>query len=177
MTSSPPLGFGPGGVQPAAAATPVGNYQLASWGSRLAAVLVDGVVVLASAIVGGLTVGLVLVALFALIGVGAGTAFTALIGMLVGYVAGLFLQPYWMDRHDGATIGKQALGIRTIRVDGGRTDFGWSTVRQIVVIGLVINVIGGACFIPWLLNYLWPLWDVENRAGHDMLVRSRVVKG
>ena len=28
----------------------------------------------------------------------------------------------------------------------------------------------------WLLDCLWPLWDDENRALHDMIVNSRVVR-
>ena len=36
--------------------------------------------------------------------------------------------------------------------------------------------IGGFFFIPTLLDWLWPLWDDENRALHDMLVSSHVVR-
>ena len=32
-------------------------------------------------------------------------------------------------------------------------------------------------FIPWLLNYLWPLWDKKNQALHDKIVSSYVVQG
>ncbi|MFA9273037.1 MAG: RDD family protein, partial [Baekduiaceae bacterium] len=169
----PPGAFAP----PAAAPVPLGNYQLASWGSRLAAVLIDGLVVLGVAIVGALALGVVLGGLFSLIdGGGVGFTLGAVFGGIIGYFGGLFLQPYWMAKHDGKTLGKQALNIRTIRVNGQPTDLGWSSLRQIVVIWLLINVVGGTFFIPWLLNYLWPLWDAENRAGHDMLVGSRVVK-
>lgn len=30
--------------------------------------------------------------------------------------------------------------------------------------------------IPFLLNYLWPSWDNEKRAIHDMLSRTRVIE-
>jgi uncharacterized RDD family membrane protein YckC len=30
--------------------------------------------------------------------------------------------------------------------------------------------------LPWLLDNLWPLWDGENRAIHDMIVSTHVVK-
>jgi hypothetical protein len=28
----------------------------------------------------------------------------------------------------------------------------------------------------WLVWYLWPLWDVSNRAPHDMIAHTHVVK-
>ena len=31
-------------------------------------------------------------------------------------------------------------------------------------------------FIPWFLNYFWPLWDDQNRALHDMVVSTHVVQ-
>jgi hypothetical protein len=30
--------------------------------------------------------------------------------------------------------------------------------------------------IPFLLDYLWPLWDDQNRALHDMVASSHVVR-
>jgi uncharacterized RDD family membrane protein YckC len=30
--------------------------------------------------------------------------------------------------------------------------------------------------IPYLLDVLWPLWDDERRAIHDMVVGTRVVE-
>jgi uncharacterized RDD family membrane protein YckC len=38
-------------------------------------------------------------------------------------------------------------------------------------------VVGGFLLgIPWLIDVLWPLWDDENRALHDMIVKSHVVR-
>lgn len=31
-------------------------------------------------------------------------------------------------------------------------------------------------YLGTLLNYLWPLWDKENRALHDMAASTRVVR-
>ena len=31
-------------------------------------------------------------------------------------------------------------------------------------------------FIPWFLDFFWPLWDDENRALHDMIVSTHVVQ-
>ena len=30
--------------------------------------------------------------------------------------------------------------------------------------------------IPWFLNFFWPLWDDENRALHDMICSTHVVR-
>jgi len=30
--------------------------------------------------------------------------------------------------------------------------------------------------IPWLVDVLWPLWEDENRALHDLIVKSHVVQ-
>ena len=41
---------------------------------------------------------------------------------------------------------------------------------------LLIGFIGGLFFIPPLLDLLWPIWDESNRALHDMVVNSHVVR-
>ncbi|MBJ7329642.1 MAG: RDD family protein [Solirubrobacteraceae bacterium] len=164
----PPGAYAP----PAPAAVPMGNYELASWGSRFAAFLVDNVAIYFGCL---LVFGGVLAGLGALVSSGLAVGL-GLFGVFIGFLVSYGLQPYWMANHNGQTIGKQALGIRTIRVDGSPTTVGWSVLRQIVVMYLLFGIVGGAFVIPWLLDYLWPLWDEENRALHDMLVGSRVVK-
>jgi len=42
-----------------------------------------------------------------------------------------------------------------------------------VLLSLVALVTFG---LGWLLNYLWPLWDRQHRAGHDAIVGTRVVQ-
>ena len=41
---------------------------------------------------------------------------------------------------------------------------------------LAINLIPPALWLVSLLDDLWPLWDRENRAIHDMLAGTRVVR-
>ena len=180
-------GYGGGPVPPGAYAPPaqqpqpMGNYQLASWGSRALALIIDGIII-----------GIVSIVLFVLIGAifgGLGSlggdnggVFGFLIGLFFALIpvliVSLVYQPFWMSRNGGATIGKQAMKITVIRTNGQQTDFGWSALRQVVVIQGLFGVLGGIFLlgIPILLDYLWPLWDEENRALHDMLVQSRVVK-
>ena len=92
-----------------------------------------------------------------------------------------FYAPVLMARegaHNGQTWGKQMLGIRVVRDNGQPVSFGWAALREIVVKGLLFGfvVIDHSRSIPWLLDYLWPLWDDENRALHDMVVSTHVVR-
>jgi uncharacterized RDD family membrane protein YckC len=100
--------------------------------------------------------------------------------LLVGLVIfGYLLHAFMMAREgekNGMTLGKQALGITAIREDGQPWNFGTSLLRELVIKGLLVGTIGGFFFIPWLVNYLWPLWDERKQALHDKLVTSYVVK-
>lgn len=79
--------------------------------------------------------------------------------------------------HNGQTWGKQLLNITVIREDGEQVGFGFSFVRQILVIQILFGGLGYLFFgIPYILNYLWPLWDNGNQALHDKIVHSRVVR-
>jgi hypothetical protein len=50
-------------------------------------------------------------------------------------------------------------------------------VREFVVKGLFFGVLGSVfAGIPLLLDWLWPLWDDENRCLHDMLLKNHVLK-
>jgi uncharacterized RDD family membrane protein YckC len=66
--------------------------------------------------------------------------------------------------------------------------WGWALLREFVIKGLALGVassiasgltffllgIGGIA--PYLADYLWPLWDDQNRAVHDMIAETRVVR-
>ena len=79
--------------------------------------------------------------------------------------------------NNGQTFGKQIVGIRVVRDVGQPFDMAAAFVRELVVKQLLFNFVGGFFFsIPTLLDYLWPLWDDQNRALHDMVVKSHVVR-
>jgi uncharacterized RDD family membrane protein YckC len=166
----------PGGwEQPIAQPAPAWHgRQLASWGSRLAAYLVDGLILLVPVI--ALTVIIVAVAT----GSGTGAWVTGIIGFLAYLVVAFLYWPLLMARegpHNGQTWGKQALGIRVIRDNGDRMSFGWAALREIVIKGFLVGVASSIIpFIPWFLDFFWPLWDDENRALHDMIVSTHVVQ-
>ena len=79
--------------------------------------------------------------------------------------------------HNGQTWGRQALAIRVVHDTGEEVTFGYAFVREVLVKYLLFNFIGSFFFsIPTILDYLWPLWDDENRCLHDMIVKSHVVR-
>jgi uncharacterized RDD family membrane protein YckC len=147
---------------------------LASWGSRVAAALLDGLILLIPVVA--------LMIIIVAIAAGNDTAgwVTGILGFLAYLVVAFLYSPLLMARegpHNGQTWGKQALGIRVIRDNGERMSFGWAALREIVVkafgVGLAASIIP---VIPWFLDVFWPLWDDENRALHDMIVSTHVVR-
>jgi uncharacterized RDD family membrane protein YckC len=156
--------------------------QLASWGSRVGATLIDSAILLIPAVI-----------LFVVIvagavglsgdndGVAAGAAIAAIVGfVLVMSVVGLLYWPLLMMRdgaRNGQTWGKQFVGIRVVRDNGQAFDFGHAALREIVVKWLLVGIASSIIpVLPWLLDVLWPLWDDENRALHDMIVSTHVVR-
>jgi uncharacterized RDD family membrane protein YckC len=171
----------PGGWDRPIPAQPRFAAPLAGWWSRVAAALIDGLIVtipaiaLAVVIFGGVTA-----AFSADDGVGVFTLIVGVIAYLLLLAAvALLYAPLLMARQgerNGQTLGKQLLGIRVIRVSGEPMDFGWSALREVGVKGFGTGVASTFVpFLPYLLDALWPLWDDENRAIHDMIVETRVV--
>lgn len=160
---------------PRPGALPAG-VALASWGSRVGATLLDALVltVLSLLLIAPGTV-LVIVQNGGAIGI-----VLVVLGVLGAIVVSLLYASFVMRRHgehNGQTLGKQWVGIRVIRVGEGPFDWGSALLRELVVKNLLFGVVGGFfASIPTLLDVLWPLWDDENRALHDMLVNTRVIR-
>ncbi len=79
--------------------------------------------------------------------------------------------------HNGQSWGKQILGIRVARDNGETVTSDGRFLREFVVSLPVVP--GGRRPLvrhPGIVNYLWPLWDDENRCLHDMIVKSHVVR-
>ena len=146
---------------------------LASWGSRLAAYLIDGLILLIPAVV--LTIIVVAIAA----GSDTGAIVTGILGFLAYLVVAFIYAPVLMARdgqNNGQTWGKQMLNIRVVRDNGEPMGFGWAALREIGVKGFAVTIASSIIpFIPWFLNYFWPLWDDENRALHDMICSTHVV--
>ena len=152
------------------------NVALASWGSRVGATLLDALLLT--------LVGLVLLAPGIVLSIvnngGAIGPILIVLGVLVWIVLGLLYAAFFMQRdgpRNGQTLGKQALSIRAVRMDGQPFSWGASLLRELAIKQLLFGFIGGFFLsIPTILDYLWPLWDDENRALHDMVASTRVVR-
>jgi uncharacterized RDD family membrane protein YckC len=147
---------------------------LASWGSRVAAYLLDFLIVLLPVVA--------LIAIVVAVAVGNDTAgwVTGIVGFLAYLVVAFLYAPILMARegpHNGQTWGKQMMGIRVIRDAGESMSFGWAALREIVVKSFGVGVASSIIpFIPWFLDSFWPLWDDQNRALHDMVCSTHVVR-
>jgi uncharacterized RDD family membrane protein YckC len=169
----PPGGWQQQVSRPQAGAGWVGR-PLAGWGSRVGATLLDGLILLIPAVV--LTILIIGIASAS----DSGAIVTGILGFLAYFIASLFYAPLLMARggeNNGKTFGKQIVGIRVVRDVGQPFDMGSAFVRELVVKQLLFNFVGGFFFsIPTLLDYLWPLWDDQNRSLHDMVVKTHVVR-
>ena len=109
-----------------------------------------------------------------------GAVVTGLIGFFAYVLAVLFYAPLLMARdgeRNGQTLGKQIVSIRVTRDNGQPFDLGSAMVREVVVKSLLFGVVGSFfAGIPTLVDYLWPLWDDQNRALHDMVVSTHVMR-
>ena len=174
----------PGGWQQPIARPSAGwvGQPLASWGSRVAAAIIDGLIIFIPAaifffvLVAG-AVGLTGDDNDVSVGVAIGAA---ILWFLVVAAVALLYAPTLMARQgsgNGQTWGKQMIGIRVVRDSGERMGFGWAALREVVVKGLAVGIASSIIpLLPWLLDVLWPLWDDQNRALHDMAVQTHVVR-
>jgi len=103
-----------------------------------------------------------------------------LLGLLVYGLLYVFYGAWLMrrpGRRNGQTLGKQWVGIRVVRDTGEPFGLGPGLLREFVVKLLLFGWVGGTFLlaIPSLLDILWPLWEDENRALHDLMVKTHVV--
>ena len=74
--------------------------------------------------------------------------------------------------NNGQTIGMQVVNIRIVRETGEPMTAGTAILRETLVKGILMAI----CFIVTILNYLAPLWDDRNQAWHDKIVNTLVVE-
>ena len=119
----------------------------ASFGRRLAAILIDGVIL---TLAGGVLV---------------------VLGRTAANVLGVFLGAAYFTLQEGGrrgqTLGKSAMGIRVISFETG---------EPIGYTGAVVRYVGRILSsLALLLGYLWMLWDRESQTWHDKIAGSVVV--
>lgn len=152
------------------------TYELSGWWRRVGAAVIDNLIV-----------GFIAVPIQFLIGHGpdlSGDANASLRleeagwDLLVSGSVYALIVVAVMGYTNGRTIGKMATGIRVVREDGRPVGYGFAAVRELLVkFGLFGGVLGMiTIYIATLVDALWPLWDGGNRALHDMIVKTRVVR-
>ena len=119
----------------------------ATFGQRLGARLIDGVI---------LTVGTVIIQLML------PPALDTVIGLIIGAT---YYTVFWSR---GQSPGMRAIGIRMIRQGSGDSlSVGWAFVRYV---GSIISA------LFFLLGFLWMLWDEDRQTWHDKMVSTAVVQ-
>ena len=140
--------------------------RLASWGRRLAALLVDGAllagVVLATMLASGLTLDEVNDTIWN----GSSLAVIAL------FVLPEAIYDTAMIGSRSQTFGKMALGIAVVDADGrGRIGYGRAFRRWVST-----SLFWALFTVPGIVDHLWPLRDARKQTFHDKLARSVVVR-
>jgi uncharacterized RDD family membrane protein YckC len=88
-------------------------------------------------------------------------------GRAMGLVVSLSYFTYFEGSPSGQTVGKRALGIRVIDLDGGGSiGHGRAFIRWI---GRFVSS------VVLLLGYFWMIWDREKQTWHDKFANSVVV--
>ncbi|HZP98817.1 MAG TPA: RDD family protein [Reyranella sp.] len=144
------------------------STRAAGFWIRVVAYLIDGFVL---AIGIGLMAGIIIGAV-ALLG-GSSNDLAAGIGVLVG-IAGLIAlgwlyEALMTSSPRGATLGKQAIGVRIVRADGARLSFGRATARHFLKV-LVTPL------LPFGIGFMLAGWTKGKRALHDLMADTLVVK-
>ncbi|MFF5633970.1 RDD family protein [Streptomyces sp. NPDC012825] len=135
---------------------------LAHWGWRFLSRLID--------------LAVILLPYYVLLGIGVAMsdgsgesglgAILGLVGLV--YLIFMFFFQIYKEGATGQTIGKKAVGTRTLRESDGRPlGFGMAFVRQ-----LAHFLDGIACYI----GYLWPIWDSKKQTFADKVCSTLVVK-
>ncbi|MEU9603143.1 RDD family protein [Streptomyces sp. NPDC048057] len=129
-----------------------GMPELAHWGLRVGAFLIDGLITAAPYMVVSLATRMSPIPLL----------------VTLAWMIGASL---WIAHREGTTgqsPGKKVLGIKLLREsDGQFVGFGMAFVRRLA------HIIDG---LPCYLGYLWPLWDDKKQTFADKICSTVVIK-
>jgi uncharacterized RDD family membrane protein YckC len=166
----PPPAYGPpapgayGQQQPGYGAEQPGFYmghQLANWPQRVGAYLIDGLIISIPIAIAA--------ALLSAGGNSNGSSGAVLISVLLYLAAfGVHIYNRWiMQGRTGQSWGKQALGIKLLRMtDGQPVGGGMAFLRDIAhVLDSIVCYIG----------FLWPLWDAKRQTFADKVLNTVVI--
>jgi uncharacterized RDD family membrane protein YckC len=153
-------------------ADPLAKVELASWGRRAAALLLDGFVLF----LGFMVLFAIALAVDPSFDETADPAAGDEVGvgwivLILGMLLGPALYAWLMLGAWGQTLGKMALGIRVVRADDT------NRIGYLRALGRVGSVwLLSLLYIPLLLSYLWPLWDSRNQTLQDKMASTVVIR-
>ncbi len=144
----------------------VDEQQLASWGRRLAALLVDVIVLVVAISVALVAAGMPADELRDRVENGE----TLLVIVLFLIPEAIYYT--WMVGSRSQTVGKMALGIKIVDAES-RAPIGYLRAFRRWLSTAAMRAL---FWIPAIVDHLWPLRDRRNQALHDKFARSVVVR-
>jgi uncharacterized RDD family membrane protein YckC len=142
----------------------VDEHELASWGRRLAALLVDGAVLVLVIAVTLYAAGVPVEDLRDRLRDGMTFVFVFLVPEAIYYTA--------LIGSRSQTFGKMALGIKVVDAET-RSPIGYARAFRRWLFTAALRAL---FTIPSVVDHLWPLRDPRNQALHDKVARSVVVR-
>ena len=142
------------------------EQQLASWGRRLAALLVDVIVLVVAISVALVAAGMPADELRDRVENGE----TLLVIVLFLIPEAIYYT--WMVGSRSQTVGKMALGIKIVDAES-RAPIGYLRAFRRWLSTAAMRAL---FWIPAIVDHLWPLRDPKNQALHDKFARSVVVR-
>ena len=142
------------------------EQQLASWGRRLAALLVDVIVLVVAISVALVAAGMPADELRDRVENGE----TLLVIVLFLIPEAIYYT--WMVGSRSQTVGKMALGIKIVDAES-RAPIGYLRAFRRWLSTAAMRAL---FWIPAIVDHLWPLRDGRNQALHDKFARSVVVR-
>jgi len=100
--------------------------------------------------------------------IAAGTILFELLGDLYSLAVGIFFA--YQLGISGATPGMRMAGLKCVKADGQVLGVGMGIVRAICH-----WVAGILCFIPLVVDLLFPLWDPQKQTLADKIIKSYVI--
>ena len=146
------------------------DARTADWGERTGGALVDLTIAFAL-FVAGIVLGSIAIS------AGDWGVAVGVLLIVAGTLAATLYAPLMLSRQgaaNGITIGKRAAGLRVLRNDKRPIGFWLGVLREFVLPILIGILLTGGLF--WLVDALWPLFDDQDRAIHDIVCETRVVK-
>jgi uncharacterized RDD family membrane protein YckC len=155
--------------------------NLASWGIRAGALLLDGLFASLVAAPGLIVLIAALASAETETDAAGTTTITDINGGLVALAVVLLLLAAifqfwnygWRNGSKGCSLGKQVVGIRLVSEATRQPPGGWIGFGRFLVRNLLGALTGG---IYTILTYLWPLWDEKKQTLDDKIFSTLVVR-